>query len=446
MSQTSPYIRGSGECLGPDRETTKRTPKRSHLQTPRRNQRPSRMLNWVLLALLLCLPQIHAQKHYDTKKLITNKKWTTQTDETPIPLIVTNNCPETIWPGIGTQNGIGPGTGGFELWSTFSVQLYVSPNWQGRVWGRTNCSFNPTGTGPSNLNGVNGNGAACATGDCFAVMDCKFSGQVPTTLAEFNLIGGYGGKQTFYDISLVDGYNLPVGIVYLPRDNTTWIPPNLTNCACIASAGFLGEPARSGLAYTNTTYPVPYEAFQTNAGVANWCPWDLQEYPPSKPGDGIYPYPDDNIQRPVFDPCLSACSATRSPADCCTEGYNSPEACAPSYYSRQAKAVCPDAYSYAFDDQTSTFIIPTGGGWQVIFCPEGRSTNILQVFGAEMRALASGGDWNTNHILSVARNKTFIELERPAVGSSAAVRRAGVSGLGVIVLGVVVVIWTLWVL
>ena len=59
-------------------------------------------------------------------------------------------------------------------------------------------------------------------------------GQVPTTLAEFNLIGGVDGKQTFYDISLVDGYNIPLGIVYLPAENTTWIPPNLTNCACIA--------------------------------------------------------------------------------------------------------------------------------------------------------------------------------------------------------------------
>lgn len=32
-----------------------------------------------------------------------------------VPLRVTNNCPETIWPGIGTQAGQGPGTGGFEL-------------------------------------------------------------------------------------------------------------------------------------------------------------------------------------------------------------------------------------------------------------------------------------------------------------------------------------------
>jgi len=245
--------------------------------------------------------------------------------------------------------------------------------------------------------------------------DLSFSaqGQVPTTLAEFNLIGGVDGKQTFYDISLVDGYNLPLGVVYIPAKNTTFIPPNLTNCACIASSGYLGMPARSGLAYTNDSYPMPYEAAQTNERVASWCPWDLQKFPPSKPGDGIYPYPDDNIQRPIFDPCLSACSSTNDPQDCCTGRYNDPNICRPSLYSAQAKMVCPDAYSYAFDDQTSTFIIPAGGGWEVVFCPQGRSTNILQILGTELRALASGGRV-TQEMLAAVTNKTYIESGRPS--------------------------------
>jgi len=225
------------------------------------------------------------------------------------------------------------------------------------------------------------------------------------------------GKQTFYDISLVDGYNLPLAIVYLPAHNTTWIPPNLVNCACIASSGYLDELASgappTGLWYTNTSYPIPYEPAMTNVQVAGWCPWDLQKLKPYKPGDGIYPYPDDNIQRPVFDPCLSACAATNDPRDCCTGQWNDPEICRPSLYSEMAKAVCPDAYSYAFDDQTSTFIIPTGGGWEVVFCPEGRSTNILKVFGDQMRAIASGGQLTHEMIKQSAGNRTFIELMNP---------------------------------
>jgi hypothetical protein len=89
-----------------------------------------------------------------------------------VPLVISNQCDSTIWPGIGTQAGTGAGTGGFELASGSSMSLMVSTDWQGRVWGRTNCSFNAAGTGASNLNGNNGGGAACTTGDCGGVLSC----------------------------------------------------------------------------------------------------------------------------------------------------------------------------------------------------------------------------------------------------------------------------------
>jgi len=41
----------------------------------------------------------------------------------------------------------------------------------------------------------------------------------------------------------------------------------------------------------------------------------------------------------------------------------------------------------AFDDQTSTFIIPSGGGFEVIFCPAGRSTTILTTMSNELHQL-----------------------------------------------------------
>ncbi|KAK3336068.1 thaumatin family-domain-containing protein [Cercophora scortea] len=410
-----------------DQETVTTTS--PHTSLPRRTrQKRYRLRRLTKGALVSAAVLLHQQTCGVTALTVMNLKNTTNLKidpKTPIPLVVTNACSDTIWPGIGTQNGIGPGAGGFMLPPDTAMQMYVSPDWQGRIWGRTNCSFNEDGSGPSNLNGVNGNGAACLTGDCFGRLDCEFTGQVPTTLAEFNLIGGMDGKQTFYDISLVDGYNLPLAIIYIPASNTTWIPPNLTNCACIASSGYLGDPARTGLAYTNASYPMPYEADQTNSGVASWCPWDLQEYPPSKPGDGVYPYPDDHIQRPVFDPCLSACAATNSPQDCCTGAYNDPDVCAPSLYSEQAKAVCPDAYSYAFDDQTSTFIIPTGGGWEIMFCPQGRSTDILRTFGPELRALGSSGRVAADVLAATVMNKTYIESRHPSGANAGAAAARG---------------------
>lgn len=91
---------------------------------------------------------------------------------TSIPIKVTNNCQETIWPAFASQAGTGPATNGFELDTGKSKSLSVGADWQGRIWGRTNCSFNAEGTGASNLNGNNGAGAACGTGDCNGVLNC----------------------------------------------------------------------------------------------------------------------------------------------------------------------------------------------------------------------------------------------------------------------------------
>lgn len=86
------------------------------------------------------------------------------------PLIITNKCADSIYPGLLTQSGDGPGIGGFELTTGSTRTLSVGEAWQGRVWGRTNCSFNSAGTGPA---GRTSNGRACTTGDCGGVVDCK---------------------------------------------------------------------------------------------------------------------------------------------------------------------------------------------------------------------------------------------------------------------------------
>ena len=170
------------------------------------------------------------------------------------------------------------------------------------------------------------------------------------TLAEFTLATSSG--QTFYDISLVDGYNLPLSIVslYPESDNSslTQIPPNLTNPICIGTAALLTaegdtSDANSG---TNSSYPIPLDESVSVSDVASWCPWALQVNIPIVPSDGVYSYPDTNIQRPAFDPCFSACAKYSQASDCCTGSYDSPNACKPSSYSTAAKSVCPDAYSY----------------------------------------------------------------------------------------------------
>ncbi|KAI1181249.1 Hsp70-like protein [Nemania sp. FL0916] len=362
--------------------------------------------NWSAVSRCRCL-QSTDRAQWDSDP--TSITWPLTKRDAAVPLIVTNNCQDVLWPGLASQAGEPPESHGFELGPGKSRNLTVGPTWAGRVWARTNCT-------------VGGNTATCQTGDCLGKLDCVYGGDAPATLAEFNLAGGATGDQTFYDISLVDGYNLPLGIVYHPADNTTFIPPNLSNPTCIATSGFLSMPSITGLTYTNDTYPMPYQPTLTNQQLSDWCPWDLQAFPPEKPGDGVYPYPDDNIQRPIFDPCLSACASSHKPKDCCTGKYNGPDSCNPSTYSKYAKIVCPDAYSYAFDDKTSTFTVPIGGGWEVVFCPKGRSTNILATFSDELNYIASSGAV-TQQILSNAMNVSFIESKHSAASHLAGPRR-----------------------
>lgn len=364
-------------------------------------RRSSISWNQLPLVLLLMPCVVQAIHHHRDPRLRTLVPRDDQ-----LPLRVTNNCKETIYPAILTQGGTGPGTGGFKLASGDTNDLSVSADWMGRVWGRTNCTFDSDDTTHSGQGGT-----ACTTGDCGNFLECQGAG-APCTLAEFTYASS--SKQAFYDISLVDGYNLPMAIRSLLSEskdpNLADVPPNLTNPVCIGSASLLASPGDTSDQNfgTNSSYPLPLEQTVTVSDVSDWCPFPLLILPPQKPGDGVYPYPDDNIQRPLFSPCISACSKWNKPQYCCTGKHNSPDSCKPSYYSTQAKKVCPDAYSFAYDDQTSTFIIPEGGGFEVVFCPSGRSSNILATFGKELAQLSQTGHV-TQLIHDMAQNRTYIE-------------------------------------
>ncbi|KAH9819899.1 pathogenesis-related protein 5-like [Teratosphaeria destructans] len=327
-----------------------------------------------------------------------------------LPMIITNQCEETIFPALSTQGGTGS-----NVKSTMSPNtnqsFSVSSDWQGRIWGRTNCTFNN--------NTESGGGSSCTTGDC-GTEDCKSAGNPPATLAEFTMNGS--SSQTFYDISLVDGYNLPVAIVLLPNGNSALekLDQSTTNPSCVASVGDLAaqgfDPYGNGQIFlgTSSSDPLPFEQNNSASDVSSWCPWDLQVNPPQAPGNGTYPYPDTDVARPAFNPCYSACAKYNKPEYCCTGQYDGSSQCSPNYYSKAAKDVCPDAYSYAYDDQTSTFINPTGGGYQVIFCPGGRSTNIIASKGTD-QIHHSGSSSGKIGWLKIDRIATWLVVAAPMV-------------------------------
>ncbi|KAF2288653.1 hypothetical protein GH714_009985 [Hevea brasiliensis] len=116
-------------------------------------------------------------------------------------LIIVNNCNESIWPGVlGGAGHQTPKDGGFHLGSGEEIVLDLPQKWSGRIWGRQGCSFDKNGKG------------SCDTGDCSGLLHCQGAGGAPpATIVEMTL-GSSTSPLHFYDVSLVDGFNLPVSM------------------------------------------------------------------------------------------------------------------------------------------------------------------------------------------------------------------------------------------
>lgn len=194
---------------------------------------------------------------------------------------VKNNCPTTITVGVLT-NGVSSGAPemSFDLTQGASNSFSKPDAWGGRVWGRYMCS----GSAGKDLSQCGVPGASN-----------------PASLAEF-FFNGVGGKD-FYDISLVDGFNIPMNIV--PSGGA---PPSGYSC---------GSPKCH-----ITSCPKEFSVLDSTGNVIS---------------------------------CQSDCSKTGSAQDCCTGAHSTPDACKASQNAAAVKQACPDAYSFAYDDQDSTY-------------------------------------------------------------------------------------------
>ncbi|KAF3784474.1 Thaumatin-like protein [Nymphaea thermarum] len=191
--------------------------------------------------------------------------------------------------------------------------MQASPSWKGRIWARTSCDF--TKTAPP----------ACETGDCAGKLACNGSiGLPPATLVEFSLEPDRT-QPSFYDVSLVDGYNLPVAV----SPSKGGKPQLLSNCT-------INGCSRSLTSGSN-------------------CPPELQVV---------------STERGEVVACKSACLAFNLDDFCCRNEYGIPEKCRPSMYSRLFKDACPSYFSYAYDGAPSTPLRSCSSDeYAIIFCP-----------------------------------------------------------------------------
>ncbi|THU88101.1 thaumatin-like protein [Dendrothele bispora CBS 962.96] len=232
---------------------------------------------------------------------------------------VKNACPFTIWPAIFTDLNVGSAVPnfatGWEAAAFTQVSFSVPDNWRsGRMWARRDCDFS-SNPGPN----------SCLDGGCNGGLVCDphtGTGVPPASLAEWTLSTDPNIPDN-YDVSLVDGYNLPLRIT--------------NNVGC---------------------------------PVAD-CPVDLG---PNCPANQKGPF--DSVGFPVG--CKSACLVDPNPTNspnCCSGQFNTPATCPPSGVANYHyfKDNCPNAYAYAFDESSGTALwtCPSNlrADYTLTFCP-----------------------------------------------------------------------------
>ena len=221
-----------------------------------------------------------------------------------VTIYVHNKCPFPVWPATASNAGFPViADGGFYLPSGQTQRIYAPLTWNGRIWARTGCKFN------SNWS------PACETGDCEGRLACNgLIGTPPVTLVQIALVEDQS-KPSFYDVSLVDGYNIPISVT------TKQISSKCTIGGCLKN-------------------------------VNNLCPLELQVL--NKTGEVVA--------------CKSACLAFNVDRFCCTNEYGTQEKCKPSVYSKMFKDACPSYYSYAFDTPPP-LVNCASREYVITFCP-----------------------------------------------------------------------------
>ncbi|KAI8086846.1 thaumatin [Gilbertella persicaria] len=156
--------------------------------------------------------------------------------------------------------------------------------------------------------------------DCQGGSDCQTAGAAfPASLAEFTFNGANG--KDFYDLSFVDGYNLPLSVT--------------------------------------PTNPAP----SNGEGGKYWCGTPACKNLPACPSGFTKSLNGKNSG------CVSACSKFNTEEYCCTGSHNTSATCPINSYAAKIKQACPDVYSYAYDDKASLYQCKSSS-YTITWCPK----------------------------------------------------------------------------
>jgi len=233
---------------------------------------------------------------------------------------IKNKCKYTVWPGVFTDpngsKGLPDVPTGWEMKPGAERSFKVPHEWKsGRIWGRRECDFSKN-PGP----------LSCKIGGCNGGLECDKNtgtGVPPVTLGEWTL--NAGGGQDYYDVSLVDGFGIPMAI-----ENTKGCP--LADC--------------------------PVE-------MSPMCPKELGG---PKDSNGTY------------IGCRSACEAgidgnRGNSKNCCSGEFATPDKCPKStvQFYDFFKGHCPNSYVYAYDEASGSALFTCAADkrpdYTIVFCP-----------------------------------------------------------------------------
>lgn len=296
-----------------------------------------------------------------------------------------NYCAQDLY--IGAQGNPLPAGGGFKLVAGQTQAFTIAGNTQAaRFWPRTGCGLDASGhlsceTGdcplpPAGYTGSN-DGTQCVDGSA------QVGGNPPATIAEFTL-GGSGPQANFpdfYDISLVDGFNVPIEVV--PLDGSGVQGTGNFSCGTSACKAFDCANVPPELQIKNQAGEI-IACSSICIAVNNATQRALF---PSSLG-AIWTGTDPVLGHPMKD--LVCCTCGDGNGGCasptCEYGcspYNTPSASElggkcdvntwplasdGQHYQTAFSSQCPQAYSWQFDDTQATFqcVAPD---YQISFCP-----------------------------------------------------------------------------
>lgn len=274
-----------------------------------------------------------------------------------VKFYIVNNCNRVVWAGVYGREASDsksdgapyvPGKGGWSMDPMTWTSISVPNGWfAARFWGRTGCTKSPKI--------INGASRFCETGCCGRLACADPSNAPPSTgqpcsLVEITLKGPKAQDQDFYDVSLVDAYNMDISIEPFSQNNSPSpnpsSDPNLwcTRAFCRAPKC----PPEMMLKNANGSYVGCYSACSVCDHIG--------DFPNSKE--------------------ILKCNSEFTDMVCCRGAYNDPEKCSNQpmssigiSYSDIFKKSSPFAYSYAYDDRNNVTFNCISNAYIVTFCP-----------------------------------------------------------------------------